>query len=294
MSGIARGNIRREEIERENERQAVLNRMNESQMESMAQSRRLAQEDQDFEMAEHERDMITRQATAEALKFVNQDRYNLPPSLNEKLSLEGMEALEASSLRLAQEEAAKLRGQASASLIQKTNLEVESQRVTTAAMELMANPMFWEIYTFAKTEGTSSGSTRGMPAGVPYTKQTEREPGVISEQTRRKAIETAFPDTDPRARSLAMEGLREMALKVQEGDRKGPLGLDEGAKAPMNQVRAYADDAINRLGSVEAALEHAIAKLEGLPEGEDKRVIEQIIADLEGRGESDIDITVGS
>jgi hypothetical protein len=266
ISGLARGELQREQIERENERQAILNRVAESQMESMAQSRRIQAEDQEFEKAERLRREATATSAAAALKAMYSDKLGLDPSITENMSLDALNEVISGAKSMASMEASEAARQSSLSTIAVRNKQLEGERIGDAALELAQNPNFFHIAMFDD----------------------------IDETTRLRAVEGAFPDTDPRVRQLAMEAVRKQALEIQEGARRqaSPLGLDEGAKAPRNLIRSFADDAINRLGSLEAALDHANAKLEGMPEGEAKRVIEQIIADLEGRAEDAIDIDI--
>ncbi len=287
LSGMAEGELMREKMDRENQRQALLNRVAESQMESMAQSRRHAQEDQDFERSEAERAEGNRQAAAAALRPMMVD-LGFEPSIADEMMLGAIQSTLDATAKMAQTDAAKARGRASDLAATMSEINIKAGKRAEVAQILMSRPDFFEIAFFETSEEVTSGSSRGMPGGVPYTKQTERPSGGISELTRKQSI-TKWAESnnvDPVAATIAYDALREQAEKIQASSGS-PYVDTAGGDYGGDQVRDFGDKLIDSQGGIDGAIEYMKAKVAEAPSAEEGRLAQQVLDALLKRAGGD-------
>jgi hypothetical protein len=293
LAGQARGTLQREAIDRENERQAILNRMTESQMESMAQSRRLAQEEADWQRGERERAEQNRLAAAENIKAFLTEVGG--PNVSEDASLEAIQATLDASRSWYQEQAARARTTASNLSAEQSTLAIRASKLAEAAQVLMGREDFFKMAFFeevpSQTDDHAARRQHMREHGTPLIELKERPTGGISELTRRRAIEewaTAM-GVDKQAANIAYDALRAQAQKLQSSDNPWTGGEN---KLDPQTVREYADEAIDLFGG---DMDAAIGRMEANAVGKDAaeaRQIQQVIDEIKKRKGGGFDVKV--
>ena len=263
--------------------------MAESQMESMAQSRRLAQEESDFKAGERERAEANRLAAAETIKGMLVERGG--PNVAEDAGLEAVQWVMDATSKLAQDDANAARERGSNLSASLSEIQIRNAKIAEAAQILMGRPDFFEMAFFEEKKSISGGAGRGSRGGRPRTTMKERESGGVSEVTRRRAITDWARNNgvDPSAASIAYDALDAQRQKLQAGGNPWQGGT---AKLDPATVREYADEAIDKFDGDMAA---AMARMEANKVGKDaaeQRQIQQVIDEIEGRGETGFDVKV--
>jgi hypothetical protein len=250
------GTLEREEIDRENQRQAILNRLNTESAESMAQSRRLAAEDAEHKKFLRLREMQTYQSTLKAYKgLFEEHRPNLDPSLYENAGVDTYKAIteffdqqkeaERDDAAIA---ASKASVRASDAALANSVREDERQSKIDAAAELAANPDFFNLVMFEQTAGGGGRGGTGAKIDKPRGEET-----VFDERTLKIAIEERFPGKDPQVTTAAYQALRGQR-DTMDALRQKQQGVGEPPK--RNEVNLNADKLIafhggDRLAAIE-------------------------------------------
>jgi hypothetical protein len=252
LSGIAQGALQREAIEKQDQRDATIARIQEQQMESVAQQMRLRQEDAAFERQERERAEATRGAAAEALKGMFGEKLGLDPSITENMGLDALNEVIEGAKSVGALENQELQRQNIQGQIADRADKLDRQRRADAALEMAANPNFFHIATFDD----------------------------IEEPTRIRALQSAFPDTDPEVLNTALNAVRNQALAIQKGERQVA-----GAFPSNPEVFAKLDAAVAEFydGDEEAALEGLRVNLEKASDPQEAAQLRKGIQELERR-----------
>lgn len=148
LRGVAEGRLQREEIDRQNRRSAILNRLSNAQIEQMRQGMRLRQEEADRTAEELRRERERTQAAMENLKGFGMDEFNMTAEEAEnwaEAKLQGLPtAMDVAQQRanLSQTEASTAANRAST---EARRLQTREMKVAQAARELLAEPRFTKL-----------------------------------------------------------------------------------------------------------------------------------------------------
>ncbi len=287
LQGQAAGELKRQETEREEQRQAILQRLTEQRTESLAQDSRLQAEKAQHDKDVFARKLVTDEATAEAYRasLIQQHPGIDPKTLND-VALPGLEAIGQTYIDAQKIAASKQAVSASQTSQQGDILDNERLIQEAAAKELVANNDFYHIASF---DGAQLATPEG--ADLPEGMELESKPG-ISEPSRLAALKAAFPDTEPAVLMIALAQVRadEEKIKNMKAGRIQP-GLDPrtaGARPTPDRVRTSANDAENRGLAAGLTAEEVIAgiqenNIDGQKADANRAFYEAIVKELKRR-----------
>ncbi len=277
LQGQAEGQLKREEIDRENQRQAIRNRLVEQQTESLAQSSRLEAANAEHDKNVYARLLETEENTRQTMiDFHLENNPGVDPESIENITTEAFKLMSDQRLRDAQIGSAEASAGASRSRTQvniSTNQAILDER---AMKELAALKDFYHIATFDGSQKATPDDVI-LPDDVPRLDDKEG----LSMQSRLAALQAGFPDTEPHIVLGALTLVRDMEEKLRnlKDSRVVPGGIDprEAGKKPASQrILSAADNAENGAGSVNQAIKDLRVKIESM------KAIEKDIADKAG------------
>jgi len=284
LRGKAEGDLIREEQDRENQRQAIVNRLNTESAESLAQSRRLKAEDAKFKREKRARELQTAEQTAPLLKEqLIRDYPHLEPSIVEDVSVGALQNIRDALTKQASVEASEASTEASRARTSQIGRDQKRQDTIDAASEMMANPAFYELVSLTSPLGDPHGPSE----------PGERGTTVIDQVSLFKGIKNLYPDLDREVAKIAVDGIQSARAKLNKQGREAALEeFDIDADEIAWQMERYINSPKNN-GDKELAIENMKALLESdeLKEGSREhnmgiKVLRRMISDLKITGGS--------